>query len=79
MKTPAKDFELSLHSAQMLGTSDLAFTRCKRRKHPPIFKVSEPTIWRWVKKGILPKPVQIGGKAFWSARDIAELIQQRAA
>ena len=67
MKTPAKDFELSLHSAQMLGTSDLAFTRCKRRKHPPIFKVSEP------------KPVQIGGKAFWSARDIAELIQQRAA
>ena len=83
MKTPAKDFELSLHSAQMLGTSDLAFTRCKKRKHPPILKVSEPRIWRWVKrwvkKGIFLKPVQIGGKAFWSAKDIAELIQQRAA
>lgn len=65
--------------SEWLGTSDLAFTRMKHRQRPPIFKVSEPTIWRWVKKGILPKPVQIGGKAFWSAKDIAELIQQRAA
>ena len=79
MKTPTKDYELSLHSAQMLGTSDLAFTRRKKRKHPPVFNVSEPTIWRWVKRGILPKPVQIGGKCFWHAKDVAEVAKKLAA
>jgi hypothetical protein len=65
--------------AQMLGTSDLARTRKKNRTRPPIFNVSEATIWRWVREGILPKPVQVGGKSFWHAEDIAELLRKRHA
>lgn len=60
--------------AQFLGTSDLAFTRKKNRTIPPIFNVSESTIWRWVKEGILPEPMHIGGKCFWSAEVVADLL-----
>ena len=63
-------------AAEWLTTSDLSNTRLKHRARPPIFAVSETTIWRWVKKGYLPKPVKIGGKCFWSAVDVAELIQR---
>jgi predicted DNA-binding transcriptional regulator AlpA len=63
--------------AEWLSTSDLSNTRLKNRARPPIFAVSEVTIWRWVKKGYLPEPVKIGGKCFWSAVSVAELIQRR--
>lgn len=63
--------------AQMLCTSDLAHTRKQNRERPPIFNVSEPTIWRWVKSGILPKPIQVGGRSFWLASDIVELIKKQ--
>lgn len=63
--------------AQFLGTSDLAHTRKQNRARPPIFNVSEPTIWRWVKSGALPKPIKIGGRSFWLASDIADLIEKQ--
>ena len=63
--------------AQWLGTSDLSNTRSTRRVRPPIFAVSEITIWRWVKKGYLPEPVKIGGKCFWHAEDVAELVKNK--
>ena len=69
-----KDYEFP---AQYLGTSDLAYTRKRNRERPPVFNISEPTIWRWVKNGILPKPIQIGGRSFWLASDIADLIEKR--
>lgn len=76
--TSANVYDLSLDSVQMFSISDLSFTRGKNRKTPPIFNVNEVTIWRWIRKGIFPKPVKIGGKRFWKARDIAKLIQQQA-
>lgn len=63
--------------AQFLGTSDLAHTRKRNRGRPPIFNISEPTIWRWVKSGVLPKPMKIGGRSFWLASDIADLIEKK--
>ncbi len=63
--------------ADWLCTSDLSNTRLKQRARPPIFSVREVTIRRWVDKGYLPEPVKIGGKCFWSAADVAELIQRR--
>ena len=63
--------------AQFLGTSDLANTRKKRRLHPPVFNVSESTIWRWVKQGVLPEPTYIGGKCFWHEEVVAHLLAQR--
>jgi hypothetical protein len=76
--TTANFYDLSLNSVQMLSIADLSFTRAKNRKNPPIFDVNEVTIWRWIRKGVFPKPVKIGGKRFWKARDIAKLIQQQA-
>jgi len=63
--------------AHLLGTSDLANTRRKRRTHPPIFNVSESTIWRWVNQGVLPEPTYVGGKCFWHAEVVAELLEMR--
>ncbi len=65
--------------AQWLCTSDLSNTRLKRRTRPPIFAVTEVTIWRWVKRGILPQPIQIGGRCFWAAADIAEMLDKQVA
>ena len=63
--------------AEWLTTSDLSNTRLKHRARPPIFAVSETTIWRWVKKGILPQPIQIGGRCFWAAADIADMLDRQ--
>ena len=49
--------------AQWLSTSDLVTTRRKTRRYPPIFNISEVTLWRWVKRGYFPEPRYIGGKA----------------
>ena len=69
-----KDYEFP---ARYLGTSDLAYTRKKNRTSPPIFNVSESTIWRWVKEGVLPQPILIGGKCFWPADVVADLLAVR--
>ena len=60
--------------ALWLSTSDVANTRRKTRKHPPLFNISEVTLWRWVKRGSFPEPKYIGGKAFWSAEEVSEFI-----
>ena len=66
------------YRAHLLSTSALVFTRSKKRKGRPIFDACEKTLWRWVQKGELPEPVRIGGKCFWHAEDVAELVQKRA-
>ena len=60
--------------AQRLSTSDLVTTRRKTRRYPPIFNISEVTLWRWVKRGYFPEPRYIGGKAFWSLQEVMEFI-----
>jgi|SaaInlStandDraft_1057018.scaffolds.fasta_scaffold139078_2 predicted DNA-binding transcriptional regulator AlpA len=32
------------------------------------------TIWRWVKQGILPKPVKVGGRTLWRKSEIHKNI-----
>lgn len=32
--------------------------------------VSEMTIWRWVKAGIMPEPIKINGRNYWPASAI---------
>lgn len=34
------------------------------------FNVSRTTIWRWVKTGVLPKPVKLGGLVRWRREEI---------
>ena len=65
----------SLFGSHYLATSDLAHTRRKNRKVPPVFNISEVTLWRWVKRGYFPQPKYIGGKAFWSAEEVSRFIE----
>lgn len=37
--------------------------------------IGHSTLWRWVKKGILPPPIRIGGIAGWRYKDIEELVE----
>lgn len=37
-----------------------------------MMSVSKPTVWRWVKRGILPAPFKIGSQTVrWRVEDIA--------
>lgn len=42
-------------------------------------QVSEPTFWRWVKNGILPKAVKLGGMSRWPRSEILEVIERAKA
>lgn len=37
------------------------------------FGVSDMTLWRWVKKGVLPAPVQINGRNYFPALPVDTL------
>ena len=32
--------------------------------------ISEPTVWRWTRKGLLPQPERVGGTTRWIAGEI---------
>ena len=39
-----------------------------------LYACSAPTVWRWVKKGLIPKPHRIGGTTVWSVGDLRESL-----
>jgi len=42
------------------------------------YGVSRPTIWRWLKKGALPKPIKLpGGSTRWRMVDLYEWEQSQ--
>jgi excisionase family DNA binding protein len=41
-----------------------------------LFGVSPRTVWRWVKRGLLPAPARLRGKIVrWPTRDILSYLQ----
>ena len=36
---------------------------------------SEPTVWRWAKAGVIPKPVKVGGRTFWKESEIISHVR----
>ena len=38
-------------------------------------QISEPTWWRWVANGTLPKPVKLGGLSRWPKSEILAVIE----
>lgn len=42
-------------------------------------QISEPTFWRWVKLGVLPKAVKLGGMSRWPRSEILAVIEQAKA
>jgi predicted DNA-binding transcriptional regulator AlpA len=49
-----------------------------RRELRQLIPVSDMTTWRWVRAGILPPPIRIGGRNFWIARQVAAAIEHHA-
>lgn len=43
------------------------------------FNVNVSTIWRWVKKGVLPAPVRIAGSTRWRRQEIEAVTATLAA
>ena len=42
-------------------------------------QISEPTFWRWVANGILPKPVKLGGMSRWPRSELLAVIKRAKA
>jgi len=66
--------------ASMAQTVDTAFSH-----HDPLLRdveackilgISKPTFWRWVRVGILPKPVKLGSKSRWPRSDMSKFIER---
>ena len=41
--------------------------------------ISEPTLWRHVKMGKLPKPLKLGASSRWPQSEILDVIEQAKA
>lgn len=44
-----------------------------------LLKVSVPTFWRWVAKGLLPKAVKLGGMSRWPQSEIIAFVEKAKA
>jgi len=42
-------------------------------------QISEPTWWRWVANGTLPKPVKLGGMSRWPQSEIVAVVERAKA
>ena len=46
-----------------------------RKETAKFYDISFPTLWRWEKKGSIPKAIRIGGKVKWRKSDIDEHLK----
>lgn len=49
------------------------------REGADLLQVSIPTFWRWAAKGLLPKPVKLGGLSRWPQSEIIAVIERAKA
>jgi prophage regulatory protein len=56
--------------------SDPVFLR--RKQVARLLNVTVPTLWRWTKKGIFPKPIKLGPNVSgWAAADVYSFLESR--
>lgn len=36
--------------------------------------VSSMTVWRWMKRGLLPQPIKLGARNFWYVREVRAFL-----
>jgi len=64
----------------MTDTSILADDRhITKNQLRELVPVVDMTLWRWVRAGQFPAPVQIGGKNFWKLREVQQFLASRPA
>lgn len=48
----------------------------RRDEVAKMFKVTEQTVWEWVKYKILPKPIKMGSIPYWRLEDIEKIVNK---
>lgn len=43
-----------------------------------LFGISSPTVWRWSKNGLLPKPIRVSGITGWQVGAIKLALQRHS-
>lgn len=43
------------------------------------FGVARSSIWRWAKQGVLPEPIEVGGRTRWVEAEINAVIERAKA
>jgi predicted DNA-binding transcriptional regulator AlpA len=43
-----------------------------------LYGVSEPTVWRWTRSGLLPAPIKRGGVTAWRVGDLRAAMARAA-
>jgi predicted DNA-binding transcriptional regulator AlpA len=61
----------STQSAEAPSIEDVQLI--ERRQLREIIPASNMTYWRWMKRGLLPKPICIGGKQYWRRDKILKI------
>lgn len=56
-----------------LRLRDLATTPTRAGRYP----VSPSTVWRWLRAGLLPAPMKLGGATVWSLAALEEFERSR--
>ena len=49
------------------------------REGAAVLQISEPTFWRWVANGTLPKAVKLGGMSRWPRSELLAVIERAKA
>ena len=60
---------------EMSKKQNIAEEFLTRKETAKFYDVSIPTLWRWEKKGSIPKAIRIGGKVKWLKSDINEHLK----
>ena len=42
------------------------------------YRIPTSTLNRWVKQGIWPKPIKLGGKTLWRRIDLEQFLEKKA-
>lgn len=68
----------SLQYAGFLRQADL-INHDTKRDRPPLIPVSAATLWRWVKRGLFPRPIKLSERVTaWRVEDIQHWMSQQS-
>lgn len=65
-----------LSTAPFLGPGDVLIT--SRQLCEMAGGVSQMSLWRWLQTGILPSPIRIQGRRYWSRAEVTEALRRHS-
>jgi predicted DNA-binding transcriptional regulator AlpA len=46
-----------------------------RQQLREIIPASDMSVWRWIKAGVFPEPIKIGGRNYWRLADVLAVVR----